>query len=205
MKTALSVCCLASLLAFLNPAKAAPVTFEFSGHVTQVPLDEIFGDINSGDTMQGSVSFDTSATDLIPADPTTGSYNFSAPFGMTVTIGSHDFAANGFLNVGILNSFVDQFTVLATSTSGDLTLELFLQDNNGTAFNSDQLPSALSLSDFTQKDFHIDAVSSLGEAQVDGQLDGPQPETIPEPPVSALLLMGSVVLIASTCRQQFFK
>jgi hypothetical protein len=127
----ISIFCAALLLALLSPVKATPLTFEFSGHVTQVPLHEIFGDISSEDAMQGGVSFDTSVTDLVPTDLTTGSYNFSAAFGMTITIGAHDFAAYGLLNIGILNRFVDQFTVLATSASHDLALELSTQWTSG--------------------------------------------------------------------------
>jgi hypothetical protein len=199
MKKALMICCAALLLVILNQAKAVPITFNFSGHATQIPVDEIFGDINSGDTMHASVSFDNSVADLLPADPTTGSYNFRAPFGMTISIGAHDFAAFGSLNIGIVNGFVDQFTVLATSASGDLTLELFFQDNGGTAFNTDQLPSSLPpLAGFTQRDFHIDAESNLGEAQIDGQLDVPGVETVSEPRGSALILAGALVLLTKT-------
>ena len=89
----LSVFCII-LFGLLFSANASVVTFQFSGNVTQVPIDEAFGDIDFGDAMQGRFSFDTAAVDLIPGDPTTGSYNFAPPLGMKVSIGLHDFDAN---------------------------------------------------------------------------------------------------------------
>jgi hypothetical protein len=58
-----------------------------------------------------------------------------APFGMTVTIGVHNFSTSGLLNIGILDSFVDQYTVLAVSSAGDLTLELFFVYTRAIGFN----------------------------------------------------------------------
>jgi hypothetical protein len=65
--------------------------------------------------------------DAIPA-ATSGSYISTGPaFGMTVSIGAGavTFSESGFLNIGILNSFVDQCTVLASSPA--LMLDLFFQ------------------------------------------------------------------------------
>lgn len=202
MARILRLCCIASFFILLSSANASTINISFSGNVTQVPLDEAFGDIAFGDPIQGTFSFDSSAADLIPADPAVGSYTFTAPFGMTVTIGAHNFVTTGLLNIGILNSFVDQFTVLAMSASGDLTLELFLQDNTGTAFANDHLPSALPpLSDFAQKDFHLDALTPGGEVQVDGQVGTSAAQGIPEPSSTASVLTGSLVLLALARRK----
>ncbi len=169
---------------------------QFSGNVTQIPLDEVFGDITVGESIGGSFSFDSAAVDLVPTDPATGVYASSAPFGMTVTIGSHEFTTSGSITIGILNSFVDQYTVLAASPSNDLTLELFFQDNTGTAFSNDHLPLTLPpLSDFQQRDFHLDAIFDSGEVQVDGQVGGPDAQAVPEP-ASAALLTSCIALLA---------
>jgi hypothetical protein len=110
----------------LSSANAAVLTFGFSGSVTQVPLDDVFGDIAAGDAIQGSFSFDSTAVDQIPGDSSTGSYSFSAPLGLLATVGTHDFSATGFLNIGVFNGVVDQYTVFATSAAGDVTLDLLL-------------------------------------------------------------------------------
>ena len=102
------------LLLATGVCHAETITFHFSGSVTQVPVDEVFGDIAVGDAIDGSFNFDSTATDLIPGDPATGSYSFGAPFGLSATVGAHPFEATGSLNIGIFNGFVDQYTVLAT-------------------------------------------------------------------------------------------
>ena len=190
-------CCTALLfIVLLGSAHAAPLLFQFSGTVTQVPLDGVFGDIGVGDAIRGSYTFDTSAVDLVPADPATGSYTSNAPFGMTVTIGTHDFATSGSLNIGILNSFVDQYTVLGTSATGDVTIELFLQDNTGSVFGNDHLPVSLPpLAAFAQKDFHFDAIFGDNEVQVDGELNALNASDVPEPPPAGPILAGSMLAL----------
>jgi hypothetical protein len=190
------LCCVACFFILLSSANASTIIFSFSGNVTQVPFDEAFGDIAFGDAIQGSLSFDSSAVDLVPADPAVGSYSFSSPFGMTLTIGAHNFITSGSLNIGILNSFVDQFTVLATSALGDLTLELFLQDNTGSVFTNDHLPSVVPpLTAFGLKDFHLDAITPDGEVQVDGQIGAPAVQGIPEPRSTVYILAGALVFV----------
>jgi hypothetical protein len=187
----------AALLAFTGTAHSSVITLEFTGSVAQVPLDELFGDINFGDAIQGSFSYDTSAADLIPADSSTGSYTFGAPFGMNVSIGAHNFITSGSLNIGILNAFVDQFSVLAMNTAGDLTLELLLQDNAGAVFTNDHLPSsAPSLAAFAQRDFHLDALFAGGEVQVDGRIGTLAVQAVPEPLPQSGVAAGVFVLLA---------
>ena len=187
------VCWIASIVWLGIPAKADVVTFDFAGVVTQVPVDEAFGDLAASDPIQGSFRFDTSASDLIPMDPATGSYSFSTPFGMTAAVGAHEFDALGSLNIGILNSFVDQYSVLATSASGDLTLELLLQDNTGEAFGNDHLPATPPpLVDFSEKDFHLIAMFNGQDVQTDGQLSGFTDQVVPEPSLIVPVLAGMV-------------
>jgi hypothetical protein len=98
-------------------------------------VDEAFGDIAVGELIHGSYSFDTPALDQVPADRAAGSFTWSVPFGMTVTIGVHNFSTSGLSNIGILDSFVDQYTVLALSSAGDLTLKLFFVYTCAIGFN----------------------------------------------------------------------
>jgi hypothetical protein len=192
------------LLGGLVSAHAAVVTFQFSGTVTQVPIDEVFGDIEFGEPLQGSFTFDTSAADLIPNDPSTGTYQWTDPLGMTATIGSHQFAANGLLSISVLNSVVDQYTVLAETSAADITMELFLQDGTGTVFNNDHLPTTPpALGSFAERDFHLDAIFSSGEVQVDGQITTLGGTSVPEPGTLGALGAGLVVLLAWRHRNQF--
>ncbi|HEY3835615.1 MAG TPA: hypothetical protein VGL72_03555 [Bryobacteraceae bacterium] len=186
----------AIVLGGLLCARADTVTFQFTGTVTQVPVDEVFGDIQFGDPLQGSFTFDTNAVDLIPNDPSTGTYQGTDPLGMTATIGTHQFAANGLLSISVLNSVVDQYTVLALTNAADLTLEIFLEDATGTVFNNDHLPANLSLDKFQEKNFHLDAEFSSGEVQVDGQLKTLAVSSAPEPRSFGALAAGLIVLFA---------
>ena len=190
------VYCIVAFFAMLGSAHAT-IVFDFSGTVTQVPVDEVFGDINFGDAFQGSFSFDPLAPSLIPGDPTTASYRSNSPLGMTVTIGGHHFDVSDGLNIGIVNSgLLDQYTVLSQSASGDLSLELFLQDNTASVFATDQLPLvAPSLATFGQRDFHLSALTRGGEIQVDGQLTALGTEAVPEPAAAGTFLVGAVVFL----------
>jgi hypothetical protein len=109
------------------------------------------------------------------------------------------FSESGYLNIGILNTFVDQYTVLATSSG--LTLDLFFQDNTGAAFSSDGLPlSPPALAAFAQREFHLDQTDIAGdETQVDGTItsltcgSGCSASTVPEPSSGVLVFIGSTL------------
>jgi hypothetical protein len=175
----------------LSSANGEMLTFEFSGSVTQVPVDEVFGDIAFGDAVKGTFQFDASAVDLV-ANPAIGSYFWSAPFGLTFTIGTHDFDATGQLHIGVFNSFVDQYTVSGTSPGGEVEMGLFFQDNSGSVFPDDSLPLVLPpLAKFDQADFHFGALFAGREAQVDGRLIETVVQPVPELSSAALLLTGN--------------
>lgn len=184
---------LAMFLALAATASASIITVNYSGVITQVPIDDIFGDIAPGTPFQGSYTFDSSSADLIPANNTTGSYSFTAPLGLTAVIGTHTFDAAGLLSIGIVNSLIDQYTVFAQTPGAGLTISLFLQDNSAAVFSNDQLPSsALPIAAFTQTEFHLALVLDGAELQADGQLNGIT--TVPEPAylcaaLAALLLL----------------
>jgi hypothetical protein len=195
LKRTIASLCIASLFVLLQPAWADPITVQFFGKVTQVPLDEVFGDIGVGDAIQGSFDFDTLAPDLAPSDASVGIFSWTAPFGMSVSVGVHSFSAFGNLNISVLNSFVDQYSVLATSALQDLTLELFLQDNTGSALSSDQLPAgAPLLAGFAQRDFHLDALFGSSEVQADGQITALSPPAANAPEPRTMLLVVTAAL-----------
>lgn len=185
------------------PASASPITVQFTGTVTQVPIDDVYGNIAAGSMFEGSYSFNSTAVDLIPGDPASGSYqSLGVPFEMLVAIGGHVFTASDSVNIGIFNSFIDQYTVLALGASGDLTLELFLQDNAATVFANDGLPmTAPLLGAFAIRDFHLHQIAAGGEAQVDGQVTSLSVSAVPEPPARFLVGGGfAALLIFWLCR-----
>jgi hypothetical protein len=186
---------LIALMGCAGVARAVPLTFQYLGSITQVPIDDLYGDIPDGSPVQFSYTFDSAALDQIP-DGSSASYVSSGmPFMMTLTLPGHIFSADS-VQIGVFNSLVDQYTVYATGAGGNLTIELFLQDNSGTLFANDNLPlTAPSLAAFTIKDFHFREVDADGrETQFDGQLSGIA--EVPEPCTWVVLLSGIGVLIA---------
>jgi hypothetical protein len=191
------------ILCGLSCAYAGPITFQFTGIVTQVPLDDIYGDIAFGNSFEGSFTFESATPDLIPDDGSTGSYTmFGLPYGMTITVAGHNFSASDSLNIGVSTfALADIYTVLAMSP--DLTLELFLLDISATALTSDSLPlSPPALANFGVADFHLHQRLDLSEVQVDGQLfsltcvagcDGRS--EVPEPGTAVMFCAGVVILI----------
>ena len=183
-------------------ATAGTVTFHFTGVVTQVPIDDFATGIQPLDAITGAFTFDSIAVDAIPA-PTSGSYTSSGPaFGLSLTIGAGavPFSESGSLNIGILNSFVDQYTVHASS-SPSLVMDLLFQDNSGSVFGTDGLPlSPPLLARFQQLDFHLDQTDIAGdETQVDGIITsltcgvGCAVSTVPEPSSGVLVLTAAIV------------
>jgi hypothetical protein len=179
--------------------RAGTITFNYAGTVTQVPIDDFGLGIQPGDSFTGSFTFDSTAPDQI-ASPLSGSYNSNGlSFGMSATIGLLTFSNTGMLNIGTINSFVDQYTVL--SSADILTLNLFFQDNSAAIFSNDSLPlSPPTLAGFQQRDFHLDQNDGENETQVDGTItsltcgSGCTASAVPEPSTAALLFVGSVLL-----------
>jgi len=176
------------------PVYPDTVDFQFSGTVTNVPLDEVFGDIQFGEALHGTLSFDSTAADQIPLDPTVGAYLWTAPFGMDVQIGTHDFKANGALNIEIVQSFVDQFTALATSPDDSLIMQMFLLDIAGTALGDDHLSSP-NLASFAERDFQLDDVVGAGQIEVLGQLDA-QPTAEPSQVIPLIMMSLAIAALA---------
>jgi len=201
MKKLLTIC--SSLVLLVGLAHADPITFRFSGNVTDVQANDGFG-IAPGDAIQGTFNFDPTAADLLPDDPATGIYQFTAPFGMDVLIGGDDFKASGLLSIGILDSSVDIYSVSAVSDSGNLDLQLFLEDSSGSALNSDHLPlTPPSLDGFDFRDFHLIDELADGQVQLDGSilsLTDPIAAT-PEPSEVGLALAAAILLLVPLHRK----
>jgi hypothetical protein len=75
-------------MAALSYAHAGPITFNFTGTVGQVPIDDLGTGIQSGDAITGSITFDSTAVDAIPAS-TSASYTSTGPaFGISADMGT---------------------------------------------------------------------------------------------------------------------
>lgn len=191
------VCCLVLPIT----AKAAAVNFKFSGKVTQTtfdPEDPFGGAIASGSLISGQYYFDPDATDSI-LDPSVGSYtSVGIPYGMTVNIGGVTFSTGDFLNIGVVDGVIDQYTVLtregAAGGLGDsLTLSLILEDVNGGAFSKDLLPvSALDLTNFGSRTFRLDAIHTFDGTLFQYELQGSVSALFVSEPGSAMLVLLTV-------------
>ncbi len=160
----------------VSPAAAIPIIFGFTGSVTDVPLDEVGLDLGLGTEIEGSYTFESTAADLI-GSASSASYQVGGPpYGLTVDIGGNVFRTSDGLAVNLFDAFVDQYGVLACSLdlscSGDLSVEIFLQDDSGAVLGSDLLPlTPPDLTSFATRDFHLYALVDGRELQISGTID----------------------------------
>ena len=78
------------------PAAAQDVTFTFSGTVTTAGTEGVFDDVTAGTPFTGSYTFNLSQPDADGDSFPSGAtfYYTTAPYGMTVHVGSHTFRTN---------------------------------------------------------------------------------------------------------------
>jgi hypothetical protein len=193
------------------PCVAAPITFDFTGSVTQTsfdPNDPFAGAIGFGTTFSGSYTFESMAPDNIPF-ASNGSYNsFGAPYLFTVTIGSgFTFATSDALTVSTGNGPTDQYSVLGcvgVPFCFGSSASLFLEDLDGAVFAGDALPfPAPPLSAFEVALFTYRGIVDGNQVEILGQLDslvcsagcGPVGDPVPEP--GTLLLLGSALTLTA--------
>jgi len=173
MFTFLRIAC--GVLIAATVASADPVTFQFTGTVTQVIDDDFSTNIKPQDTFQGSFTFDSN-TSSSSSTPTGAGYDdFINPHGMTVDVGPHNFSiSNDALSIGIQNGAADLFSVFAENfISPGLIFHITLRDPSGAALSSVALPlSPPDLSAFSQRDFFLREVDVSGnQTDVQGRID----------------------------------
>lgn len=197
-----------------SSSEAAPITFGFTGAVTQTtfdPDDPFDGGIDVDTAITGSYTFESTAADVIPGASTAGYVSpVGAAYRFAVTIGGHAFSTSDFLSIGLANNVagVDQYTVLACAGGAScpgLMLELFLQDLGGTVFGSAALPlRAPSLGAFEIRTFALRGLIDDHQIEILGRLASldcsagcdPAPAPIPEPGTLLPLASGLAVLRA---------
>ena len=161
----------------LSPAAAAVITFSFTGTVTSVPVDEVGTGVDFGTAIEGIYTFEATADDLIPGGSMASHQMAGPPYGLTVDIGGNLFGTSDSLAVNVFDGIVDQYGVLACSggldCSGELSIEIFLQDDSGSALGSDLLPlTPPDLASFAIRDFHLFTPDgSQPQLQIVGTID----------------------------------
>lgn len=142
---------LCSLLVVAGPTEASPVTFSFTGSVSDV-TGVLFPAIGSG-SISGDITFESGA---LPVVPGTGVYLNTAVTGLNLHIGgysaSYVLGTNGIV---ITNSppmgGIDNFTAFTTVKGEAINLTspssflMSLTDPSGKAFGNVNLPNALDL------------------------------------------------------------
>jgi hypothetical protein len=193
------------LFGLASPAAASLITFRFTGTVTSVPVDEIGIGIDFGTAIEGSYTFESTAADLI-AGGSSASYQMAGPpYGLTVDIGGILFETSDSLAINLFDAFVDQYGVLACSSdlscARALSIEIFLQNNSGSALGSDLLPlTPPDLTSFAVRDFHLSTPdASLPQLQIDGTIErlvctAGCVAPAPEPGVLVLVATGVLAL-----------
>ncbi|MCV2371337.1 PEP-CTERM sorting domain-containing protein [Roseateles oligotrophus] len=183
-----------------HEAHSAPVTFNFAGQVTQTvfdPFDPLSGAVQVGTPMYSYMNFDTSASDLNPAADV-GSYAWTGgTYGFAAVLGSVLFPVMHSLSISVVDGApggIDQYLVHAwEGTQAGLndyfSISLTLQDDTGTAFSSDALPSTrpdlgkFALRSFVLTGQYTDLNSNFIQYEVQGNL-------VPEPATLALTGLG---------------
>ena len=187
--------CLLALFAI--PAFAGPITFKFTGQVTDDAINGCGGLVNCG-AVTGSYTFDSAASDGNP-DPTAGLY---AAINISFSIDGVSFFASPSGSIVVANfPAVDQYGVLATGTAANLStanLSILLSDNPATAFSSDALPlTASALTSLLPGTFQLNAQDD--SFQLLGTIDSVSggagsPSSVPEPSSLVLAALGAILV-----------
>lgn len=195
---------LSAVAALNGPASAAPITLNFQGVVTQAifdPFDPLGGVVAPGAGLYSYLNFDTSAVDAAPS-ANLGSYTLSGgTYGFAAFVGGVLFPLMHSVNISIVDGVgggPDQYSVFAwEGTAGGLgdyfSMSILLQDDTGTAFNSDALPAGLpDLARFDLRTFDLagqytDLNNNFIQYEVQGNVTVPEPATAS---LVALALLG---------------
>lgn len=174
-------------------SNAAPLTFTFTGTVTQInadPDDPFGGAIAFGTFFTGRYTFESAAVDAIPA-ATDGSYLSSDPSsGISVNFAGDPFGAFSLADVYVntRNGSPDQYGVYGS----DGLIEIqFLLESFVNPLTSDLLPLVPpAVGDYASRLFTFIGEVDGNQVEVLGTIDSLEATVVPEPATTGLLLLG---------------
>jgi hypothetical protein len=183
-------------LAAAAPCEAATILASFTGQVTSVDA-ALSASFQSGDAISGSFSFDSDAMDASPADLTFGEYQVSD---LSIQVGTYspDVDAGDTLEIG--NHSADFLNLIANPSGSSVGAfspnfwQLNLADSTGSVFDSDALPTSLSLDDFDSGIIVFEFFDGMSFPQVTGTVTSISLPVVPEPASALLVLAGLVAL-----------
>ncbi len=203
-----------TVLTLTAPASAEPITFQFTGTVTQI--SDPFDGIDFGTPFSGSFRFDTAAPDGAPGAQEGSYLSSGSPFGLGITVG--DPFIIGFsspeVSIGVCNNCAegDFYTVLTPlAPDAPVRISLTFQDVEGSIFGSDGLPaSAMDISAFELRDLYMfysisDPEIGQQDFEIGGTIDSLSARTaVPEPGTLLLLSAGFMALGLGTLKTKRF-
>lgn len=176
-------------------ARAAPITFEFSGIIDFVEADlGLDPSVAVGASFTGNYAFDPeTVVDSAPNDSRVGAYYFGSSSHLVVHVGSYEFLTND-LGITIWNNVTGEDLYRVGSAQPFFSagrqwiiMAFFLQDLTATAFNSDALP--LTPPDLAE--FEYDMSLAIIEDGHSAAISGTLTSLVPEP--STLMTVGLTV------------
>ncbi len=192
----------AVLLGVAPGAHATLMKITFTGSVTGVPT-AFLGTFNPTDPASGTIFFESSTQDNLPGDPNSAVYD-GALNGVTHTVQFGGYTATGDMgSITMSLGAFDIWTAFVGNVSGAgvvgftlVDVILALEDNTGSAFPDDSLPTSFDLNDFSLEQARLvfqDA--GMNFATVTATLTSIS-VSVPEPS-SGLLLLVALALPAA--------
>jgi len=187
------------------PAQATLITIEITAEVDSVEDNGNYleGQINPGDIITGTYTYESSTADSSPLDPTQGNYwHYDPPAGISLSVGGFDFQtdpAGVEFCVAITNNDLsgqDFYLIYSQNnlalSNGTLVGSIWwqLNDNTGSALSSDVLPTTAPFLDNWQSG----NILSLYGAMCDYIVDAHVTSAVPEPATIVLFAIGALLL-----------
>ena len=159
-------------------ATAAPITFHFTGAVTQTnfdPVDPFGGILLFGSPVGGALTLDGASGDGVPG-PQQGSFVSSGPpFGVHLLVGGVPLDLGNYIAINTLHTSASQYGVLACSDGSacrDVVFSLLLNDSSGRAMPSDALPlTPPDLPQFEPAMFRLSGAFAGSQIEIEGSVD----------------------------------